>query len=55
VDDLAVWPEVLARLNHVTHTHFGIDHATFQPEPANSPLRFIARKMQTPASRHSRE
>lgn len=45
VDDLAGWPEVLARLKHAAHTHFGIDHATFQPEPANSPVRFMTRPM----------
>lgn len=50
VDDLAAWPEVLARLKHATHTHFGIDHATFQPEPAHSPLRFMARTTPTPVS-----
>lgn len=55
VDDLAAWPEVLARLKHATQTRFGIDHATFQPEPANSPLRFTARTMQDAGSQHSRE
>jgi len=55
VDDLAVWPEVLARLKHATHANFGIDHATFQPEPMNSPLLFMARTVQVPTSRHSGE
>ena len=55
VDDLAVWPEILARLKHATHTHFGIDHATFQPEPANSPLRFMARTTQNAVAGHSGE
>ena len=55
VDDLAAWPEVLARLKHATHAQFGIDHATFQPEPANSPLRFMARAMHAVAPKHSGE
>ena len=50
VDDLSDWPEVLARLKHATHSRFGIDHATFQPEPANRPLRFIDRATRTTAS-----
>jgi len=55
VDDLSGWPEVLAQLKHATHTRFGIDHATFQPEPANSPLRFMARTLQATAAKGSRE
>lgn len=55
VMDLADWPNVLARLKHVAHSEFGIDHATFQPEPANSPLRFMARTMPPPAAKPSGE
>jgi cobalt-zinc-cadmium efflux system protein len=39
VDDLPGWPDTLERLRHAAH-ELGIDHATFQPEPAAQPVRW---------------
>jgi cobalt-zinc-cadmium efflux system protein len=50
VDDLSDWAEVLPRLKHAAHTRFGIDHATFQPEPASSPVHFLTRTTHAPVS-----
>lgn len=55
VDDLSAWQEVLARLKHAAHTHFGIEHVTFQPEPASSAVRFMVRPLPTPVSKAARE
>jgi cobalt-zinc-cadmium efflux system protein len=39
VDDLPGWPDTLGRLRHAAQ-ELGIDHATFQPEPAAQPVRW---------------
>lgn len=51
VDDLSLWPTVLAKLKHVAHENFDIDHATFQPEPACTPVRFMSRPLPAPVPR----
>jgi len=55
VIDLGGWPEVLAQLKRASHSHFGIDHVTFQPEPSNSPVRFMTRVSPDSVSKPSEE
>ncbi len=47
VDDLLVWPQVLAETRELLRDRFGIEHVTLQPEPFQQVIRPMARPRPT--------